>query len=51
MAISINTFKSDKLSHTYWFNKYGIVNFVFYGVAGQNDVFMSMKVIFYLSKH
>ena len=32
----INPFCFNGLSHTYWYNKYGIVHFVFQEMAGQN---------------
>ena len=46
-------FQSDGLSHTYSYNKNGIVHFVFSWVVSQNfnqnDVFMSLKIVFILA--
>ena len=51
-TLFLKPFHSDGLSHTYWYNKKGCVNFVFHCVVGQNFykiVYFSPEDWFYLS--
>ena len=47
----INLFHLDGLSHTYLYNKYGIIHFVFLYLSKfqSNDVFQSLKIVHILT--